>query len=220
MTVDHVGYIMFPNQLWMRIVGRAAFPIFAFLIAQGFIHTKDVYKYLTRLSVFAVLIQLPFWFLDFFPNVVPFSINVPLNIFFTLALGLALLIILEKEKQYYYLIPFIILFAMFANIDYGVYGLLAILVMYYFKGYTLLIGWTTLNLLFEFLREFGPSVFSRPGFGLDFTSIQVLSIYAGFIIVLYNKKQGPRMKYFFYLYYPIHILVIYFIDSFIWYWIQ
>ena len=60
MVFDHVGDNFFPDQVWMRVIGRIAMPIFAFCIAEGFSHTRDRKKYLLRMGVFAVLSELPF----------------------------------------------------------------------------------------------------------------------------------------------------------------
>ena len=60
MTIDHIGYLLFPKVTLLRIVGRIAFPIFAYLIAEGFVHTGDVKKYLLRLGIFAILSEIPY----------------------------------------------------------------------------------------------------------------------------------------------------------------
>ena len=60
MLVDHMGYVLFPWILWLRCVGRIAFPIFAFQIAEGCIRTHDRRRYALRLLLFAVLTEVPF----------------------------------------------------------------------------------------------------------------------------------------------------------------
>ena len=60
MILDHVGDNFFPDQIWMRIIGRMALPIFAFCIAEGFSHTRDRRRYLYRMGLFALLSEIPF----------------------------------------------------------------------------------------------------------------------------------------------------------------
>ena len=60
MLIDHMGFTLFPHAVWMRAVGRLAFPIFCFLIAEGCAHTHDKKRYAGRLLLFAVLSELPF----------------------------------------------------------------------------------------------------------------------------------------------------------------
>ena len=55
MFIDHLGYTQFPGVLWLRCIGRLAFPIFAFQIAEGARRTENLGKYLARLAVFAVI---------------------------------------------------------------------------------------------------------------------------------------------------------------------
>ncbi len=215
MTIDHIGYIMYPDVTWLRIVGRIAFPIFAFLIAEGFRHTRDVNKYFIRLSVFALVIQLPFILFRIFPNVLPSGMSIPsipMNIFFTLALGLLILIILEKGLKYYIAIIPIIALAWFIEVDYGIYGLLAIVIMYYFKNWKLLIAWILLNLLFAANYYYGNDIFGSAFNALNYSRIQLYSLMAVILILLYNGKQGLKTRYLFYFYYPLHMIVIFLID--------
>ena len=60
MVIDHVGAILFPDQIWMRVIGRVAFPIYAYCLAEGFRYTSDYRRYLGRLALFAILSEIPF----------------------------------------------------------------------------------------------------------------------------------------------------------------
>ena len=60
MVFDHVGDNFFPEQTWMRVIGRIALPIFAFCVAEGYCHTRSKGKYLRRMGVFALVSEIPF----------------------------------------------------------------------------------------------------------------------------------------------------------------
>ncbi len=60
MLVDHLGYELFPSADWMRMIGRLSFPIFAFMLAEGFVHTSQRKKYVLRLAAFAVVSEVPY----------------------------------------------------------------------------------------------------------------------------------------------------------------
>ena len=60
MLSDHLWSIFFPNQVWLYVIGRLAFPIFAFMIVEGFFRTKNRKKYLIRIFIFAIISEIPF----------------------------------------------------------------------------------------------------------------------------------------------------------------
>lgn len=215
MTIDHMGYILYPGDQWFRIVGRLAFPVFAFLIAEGYRHTRNVNKYLLRLSIFAIVVQLPFIVYELFSDSLSqyfYLPNVPYNIFFTLALGLSTLIILNEKRKLIFLIPFILFFAYYMEIDYGIYGVLAIVIMYYYKDWKLLGMWALFNVGYWLVNYYGLGSLTDSDGVLGMPSIQIYSIIPVIFILLYNGKQGLKARYLFYFYYPVHLLVLYAID--------
>ena len=85
MFCDHFGDAFVKHFSFLNLIGRIAFPIFAFQISEGFLHTKNIRKYFLRLGIFALISQIPFsLFSTKFLNSSPFS----LNVFFTLFIGL------------------------------------------------------------------------------------------------------------------------------------
>lgn len=177
----------------MRYVGRLAFPIFCFLLVEGYYHTGNVKKYIGRLGIFALISEIPFdlafghflWTLE------------KQNVFFTLSIGLGMVWLLDREKEWLTRIWLIIL-AMWAaellHTDYGYRGILLIAV-------------------FQITRERKAAQYLC-GAAWNFlwsSRIQYAGALAMLPIALYNGQKGRSMKYFFYLFYPIHLLVLYLI---------
>ncbi|GAA4923728.1 TraX family protein [Nesterenkonia rhizosphaerae] len=120
MILDHVGFVYDIDAL--RIVGRFAFPAFAYLLVTGFQHTSSRRRYLVRLLVFAVFAQVPYYLL--------FEYGHQLNILFTLALGLCALSALGRPG----VVPLVVIPVAFLGsfaVEYGAYGLLLIMIIYW-----------------------------------------------------------------------------------------
>jgi len=149
MAIDHIGLLFFPQIQLLHIIGRLAFPIFAYQISLGYIFTSNIKKYIKRLFILAVMSQIPFAFLY---NDLKFR-PLNLNIIFTLLLGIAVIALYEKTilhsiKNYpkniilscsalglLILLPDIISFATngILNFSYGTYGVLMIFFFYLFN---------------------------------------------------------------------------------------
>lgn len=173
----------------MRLIGRIAFPTFAFLIVQGYQHTSDINRYLRNLLVFAFISEVPFDLVFY---------NHPLytghqNIFFTLFLGAVSLMLYEKfeeQKQIFLqvlavLIPCVL--GELLSVDYGFYGVLFIV------GLGILRDKKVVQTLFGVLMGLAQST----------ASFALLPIW------FYNGERGRQNKWFFYLFYPGHLLLIY-----------
>lgn len=190
MTIDHMGAVLYPQYDWMRIVGRLAFPIFAFLIVQGMIYTKDVKNYLIRLGAFALLSEIPYDVA--FCNSV-FDIEKQ-NVFFTLVIGaLAIHIYQTAEQRYMQLsaVVFLSVVAEFINSDYGMLGVWLIFALFCVRD-------NLLHILLVLL------VFNVGLWG----GMQAYAAFAFIPIALHNYEKGSSMKYFFYAYYPVHLVVL------------
>ncbi len=191
MTIDHMGFILFPQALWMRGIGRLAFPIFCFALTEGFMHTHDLKRYMRRMLVVGLLAEIPF---NLAESGKIFSIEHQ-NVFFTLLIGLVMLYYCEKVSGTVMKAEIVIVsmfVAEFLHTDYGALGVLLIAIYWFareHKWYRLLLGggWNFL-------------------FGIP---IQDAGVFAILPIALYNGKKGRSMGYFFYLYYPIHLLILY-----------
>lgn len=201
MVIDHVGAILFPDQIWMRVIGRVAFPVYAYCLAEGFRYTSDYRRYLERLALFAILSEIPF---DLAFCGVPFSFAHQ-NVFFTLTLGLILLWVLERfrEQQLLCAGAFAVLcfLAQALHMDYGAGGLLMVFAFYLAQqGTSPWIGWG----IFVFINLFGYAG------GLQWAAILAL-----LPIGLYSGKAGKKKQRFFYWIYPLHLLLLWVIEKYI-----
>ena len=203
MTTDHVGAIFYPEFTVLRFIGRFSFPLFAYLLILGMENTRNIRNYFTRLFVFALISQVPFFLALGFE---PFGY---LNIFFTLSFGLLFIYFFKKRSVFVFVPVFVSLLLPF---DYGIYGIAVIGCMYILKENTKL-GVVSLVLL--------NTLFLVPW------NIQFLSISAIPLIVLH--KNGSLYitreineeftiplwrKYFFYVYYPLHLALLYIIKMY------
>jgi len=201
MLIDHIGAIGFPYEMSYRLVGRLSFPIFAFLIANGYRHTRDRSKYMLRLVCFAVISEVPFD-ISFNKAVLEFTRQ---NIFFTLALGLAGLMLQDKLRKYIPA-PFnsacaLLITASAAEVSGASYGAVGVVSIFLFDM------WMSRKIHMVVLAVvLGASYFSM-------NWVQFWGVLACIPIYFYNGKPGIRHKalqYGFYLFYPIHMLVLYY----------
>ena len=188
MTADHIGAVFFPEIPLLRWIGRLAMPVLCFFIGEGLRHTRSPWRYLLRLTGFALLSELPFD-LAFYGGIEWGHQNV----YFTLALGLlALWAIQSRGMEGWLLALTAALAAELLGCDYGMYGVLLILLLdrFHHARSEQLAGAALLNLAF---------------FGLQ---TQTLSLIALPLLWLYNGKRGRDDRRLFYLYYPAHLCVL------------
>lgn len=191
MLLDHCGKVLFPREMAFVMIGRLSFPIFCFLLVEGFHYTSNRRSYLLRLGAFALISDIPydlaFQGTVFFPQ--------KQNVFFSLLIACSLLCVLEKECNWLNRTLEIML-AMWVSVclktDYSFYGI----------G---LVCW------FYFFRERRILLLSGGAFW-NFLWVNRLQWYGAFAMVpigLYSGKKGRGMKYFFYWFYPLHLLALY-----------
>ncbi len=223
MLLDHLWGTLVSGNLWMTCVGRMAFPIFAFQISEGFLHTSDLKRYRNRLILFALLSEIPFdlmlngtWFYPFDQNVL-----------FTLLLGLWAISVLDKAKKDPSTQSFILaalktmgicLLGLVFMVDYKMMGVATVILFYVcrgFKGAWLcqLAGMIVLNgVLFNGMVipvTLGSISFEFPQ--------QAFAVFALVFIWLYNGQKGRSSKwlqYAAYAFYPVHALILYLISHF------
>ena len=194
MLIDHMGAILFPQYIILRYIGRIAFPIYTYTLVEGFMHTRDIKKYMVRLGIFALLSEIPFD-LAFRGSVIYIQKQ---NVFFTLFLGVLMLYLLLKSRnriQSAALVLAILLLSEFLRTDYSSMGLLMILCFYVFRD----------NKVMKLLGVAAINVFLMG-------RVQVFAIPALIFIALHGGDQGPKCKKFFYGFYPVHLLALYLIS--------
>jgi hypothetical protein len=207
MVIDHVGHILYPDLLFLQMIGRLAFPLFAYLIVLGVESTKKPVKYMMTLLVFAIVSQVPY-FLAF--DIQPFE---RLNILFSLLLSaitiyyydkrsplafvpLLLSIIFPTEGSYYVVVTAVGMKLLKDNWKLGALVLVA------------------LNLQFPFITT---DIYSQ---------IQILALLAVPLIFLHIKNKLTKeiiipenslaylvRKYFFYVFYPLHLALLFLVSA-------
>ncbi len=209
MLIDHIGaavieknmdlYVRYYVQYdMMRAIGRMAFPIFCYLSVQGFIHTKNIKKYIARLFVFALLAEVPFD-LAFFDSFFYIEYN---NVIWSILLGIILLEVIRRYEQNHVIVLLSVIVAsalgIFLKTDYLYITPLLMGLLYLFrfdKKKQVIAG--MMVMLFMYYRS---------GF------IWIASAMFSFVLIwFYDKTKSRVWKYFFYIFYPAHLLILYFI---------
>lgn len=208
MLIDHLGCVLYAKGLvdygiysWMRFIGRIAFPIFGFLIVEGYKHTKDIRKYQLRLFIFALISQIPYTYFD----LVIFR-KWGLNVIWLFLFATILFRILDKidkENKMQILFGIVIVGIFIAlmekfDISYGAFGMLYLILLYF--GKYRIVGSIIITILYSMLMLEEPlKLFQLP------------CLLAIAPICLYNGKLGKRSKilqYGFYIFYPLHIFIL------------
>ncbi len=186
--------------LLMRIIGRPAFPIFCFLLVEGFQRTRDVKKYVLRMVLFALVSEIPYD-LSLTSQVMCWGYQ---NVMFTMTIGLLAMCglkwIEEKEMEKWkslLLKGFVVAaaagLAALCKTDYSWYGILCICILYLLK-----IGNAGKMLL--------SSAVLTAASGLEIAAVVTAPL-----VRAYNGERGLKLKYFFYAFYPVHLLLLYLI---------
>ena len=219
MLTDHIGAMFMTMSfadltalgisldfLWfLRQVGRIAFPVFAYLIAEGCMKTSDIKAYVLRLGLFALISQLPF---TMFLRVGLFD---NFNIFVTLTLGALAVFTIQKTKYWVISVFALGFFAEFINADYGSFGVWIIAGIYLIKAKSLPMPkiWESGAIIILLLILYPVSnEFMRPMF--------IGGLFSLIPVVLYNGILGFKgFKWLFYVFYPAHLLILALIRDYI-----
>lgn len=210
MLTDHVGAILLPEVPVLRCVGRLAFPIFAFFIAEGYAHTRDFGRYFRRLAILAVVSEIPFNL----ENGAVFDLTRQ-NVLFTFCLALLTLRGLEalgRERGFgRWAGCGLVMAAGFAagellRTDYGGWGVVTVALLQLCRDGKYAKLW--LLLAMAAVNGLGMGSLTMPVFGGEMP-IQIFAVAALPVIWLYNGQAGPKgLRRAFYVFYPAHLLVL------------
>lgn len=204
MLVDHIGAYFFADIIWFRVAGRLAFVLFAFFIATGWKKTSNRRKYFFTLLLFACISQVPYVALN----------SWKLNILFTYLFALILIYLIEHLDQnkivhiveIVALVMFLVSTEFWGFVDYGMCGVALVLIFYFFEDKLLFYSFSALCLTLMTFKKMALSSFTFEN------SIQIFSLVSLVLIALYNGKKGKlNLKWLFYIFYPLHLCVIYLI---------
>lgn len=202
MTCDHVGKELFPRLEFLQIIGRLAFPIYAYLIAEGCRHTKDRNGYLRRMAGLAAVCQVVYFLAEG---------SLYMSVLVTFSISIALIYLLDEAKKdpspirlltagaglatALYLSVFLRIPGTDYAIDYGFIGVMLPVLTYLGSGKKQRLLLTAVCQLL---------------LAWSFGSIQWYCLLSLPLLALYNGQRGkPGIKNFFYIYYPAHLVIIY-----------
>ena len=223
MLSDHIWATAMSFGNWMTYIGRLAFPIFAFQIAEGFVHTSNFKKYALRLLGFALITEIPFnlfyssrWFNPYHQNVL-----------FTLLLGLLAIYVIDNARKNrtaknialsFLWLALICIASVIGFVDYGFLGMLMVVMFYLLRNFPFawaaqLVAMVLINIVFFEGQVFPIEIFGRM---FEMPS-QGFAVFALVPIWLYGGRKGCSnkvMQYGFYAFYPVHMLMLYLIKYF------
>lgn len=217
MLIDHVGFGIIcrlpsiggssPIYITMRLIGRMAFPIYCFLIVEGFKYTKSRLKYAIRMLLFCFISEIPFD-LAFWGSPLEYEHQ---NVYFTLYIGLvviwgmdliwnrlfkrskaAIVAVITLDLVIVFLGCFV---AHFLKTDYSEAGVLTIVSVYCLRNKSKALQGGAASIVLTLLSNIS----------------EILSVFIIPLLAIYNGKRGLKLKYFFYIYYPAHLFIIYLI---------
>ncbi len=226
MLFDHLWATVVPGNDWMTNIGRLTYPVFAFLAVEGYFHTSNLKKYILRMLIFAVVSEIPFNLMYgssvFYP--------VHQNVLWTLLIGLILVHLNEmaRGRGKWYItaltaIGTVVLGTVLGIVtfaDYNTVGILTVLVFYFFRDRKWWCFIAQAVCLYYLNAEILKGLyFEVEILGRQFEVVrQSLAVFSLIPIWLYNGEKGIKskwFKYFCYSFYPVHMLILWAIRSFI-----
>ncbi len=200
MLIDHIGVILLPEVKILRIIGRLAYPVFAYMIAEGCRYTKNPKRYFGQIAVVAAVCQLVYYV---------YNQSIEMCILVTFSMSVTVIFALQRFKLASVLaekcfraielcaaVAAVYIFNIYFDIDYGFWGCMVPVFAFVFPTGKIRAGvaMTAVGLV---------------ALATAYGGIQWYSLLAVPLLMLYNGQRGRRnMKYFFYIFYPLHLLVL------------
>lgn len=200
MLLDHSGLLLFPDLILLRILGRLAYPVFAYMIAEGCFYTRNKLRYFLTIFGMGTACQLVYYFLsgDFY-----------LNILLTFSVSILLIFCLQnlqrgwQEKRIWMLSVFLAalgalwMMNRYLAFDYGFWGAVTPVMVSFFQR-------KTRPVLSVLMLGVGLVLL-----GLTYGGIQWFALFSLPLLMMYSGARGKyNMKYFFYIFYPVHLAVL------------
>lgn len=224
MLIDHLGKMCFPQYRIMRIIGRLAFPIYAYCIAVGCVYTRNHLKYLTRIVLIALISQplyvvamghtnAQMYAVSFAEEPVRAAINFYVcswskpSILLPLSLGIMIIWTIRERKIILTLAMMLVIWRIRGNLDYGWRGVTLMVLMYLFINH----WWISLPVVFSFMFWWGSKGTGYELFGFKF-GIQMFALLTLSMIYIPTYSRVRLNKWIFYLYYPAHLILVMFVD--------
>ena len=222
MLIDHLGARVFPSIIELRIIGRLAFPIFAYCIAVGCVYTRNIGKYALRIIVMAILVQplyalamRDFKTIDFLFENYKFGYGLftyfyfeagNVNIFFSLVMGILMIWSIKEKNVIAAVTVALSIYLIHVRLDYGWQGIVMMLLFYIFIEVPVA-AVASVGLLMIYMSV--PGFFTRWTF--QFYTVQLYAL-AALPLICWRMNTGIKIpKYIFYAFYPAHMLLIYLI---------
>ncbi|MGN0459912.1 MAG: TraX family protein [Ruminococcus sp.] len=210
MTIDHIGSHILNDYTPFRIIGRLAFPIFAYMIAEGCKYTHNKLKYFLTIFIEGVILQVFIFLLSD-------SRNMNVLITFSISIGLIYAVdyAMHSQSPYRWILPMagivgtlflcgklpVSFFNLDFHIDYDFFGVMLPVMVYIFENKVLKLLMFTLGLVF---------------LSISLAPIEWWSLLSVIPIAFYSGERGKlKIKYFFHIYYPLHVVIILAIEEFI-----
>ena len=225
MLFDHTNDVFIGHLSVFNLIGRIAFPLYSFQLVVGYTYTHNIKKYISRMFIFALISQIPY---SIFIHIYT-GTYFELNIFFTLATSLICMYILSSKNINIYLkllyISICLIIAYYLKFDYSIFGILYPLFVFVFypfqekfgKNRFLLSENTNKNsiikLLFFIAGTLTLSIVKYvkliPLISTSwFIGLVLFTFIPAIIMIFFNGKKGPSLKYIFYIFYPAHLLLL------------